>query len=88
MVGTIGAPFFENRILILDFVGSRVAILDALPAEVERRAVFSPLHRNNKVFVTFTLNGKQEKEMVFDTGSSAFALTPRALDRDDRPPEE
>lgn len=76
LVGTLGIPFFENRILILDFVGSRLAILSELPPEVERRASFTTLeYRNNKIFVTFTLNGKEEKEMFFDSGSSAFALS-------------
>jgi len=75
VVGTLGAPFFENRVLILDFAGSRLAILDALPREVERRAAFTPLeYRNNKMFVTFTANGKEETQMFFDSGSSLLAV--------------
>lgn len=75
VVGTVGAPFFENRVLILDFVGSRVAILDALPTEVERRAAFTPLeYRDGKIFVAFQANGREEKQMFFDSGSSALAI--------------
>jgi len=79
VIATIGAPFFERRILILDFVSSRVAILDTaqdLPTEVERRATFTPLeYRDGKMFVTFRINDNPEREMFFDSGSSAFAMT-------------
>jgi hypothetical protein len=78
VIGTIGASFFERRILILDFVSSRVATLNTgreIPAEVERRAVFTPLeYRDERIFVTFQINGSAEGEMVFDSGSSAFAM--------------
>jgi len=75
IVGTLGAPFFENRVLILDFVGSRLAILDTLPPAVEQRAAFTPLeYRDGKMFVAFTVDGRQETQMFYDSGSSAFAI--------------
>jgi hypothetical protein len=76
VIGTLGAPFFENRILILDLVASKVAILDTeLPAAVEHRAAFTPLeYRDGKMFVAFQVNGREERLMFFDSGSSAFAM--------------
>jgi len=78
-IGTIGANFFEQRVLLIDFVAGRIAILprrQELPAEMADRASFVPLeYRNNKMFVGLTLDGAPEPDMFFDSGSSAFALT-------------
>ena len=57
-LGTIGAQFFEHRVLLLDFVAGRIVILT----------------RNHKMFVALTLNGAEVRELFFDTGSSAMAL--------------
>jgi hypothetical protein len=78
ILGTIGAAFFERRILLLDFVAQRLAILgkgEDLPAEAARRIEFVPLeYRNGKMFVAVSLNGGEERGMFFDTGSSAMAV--------------
>ena len=73
-LGSLGAMFFEQRVLIIDFVSQRIAILDPrqdLPAKFD----FVPLdYRDHKMFVTLTLNGSAESDMIFDTGSSALPL--------------
>jgi hypothetical protein len=78
LIGTIGAHFFEQRILLLDFVSQRLAILEKgedLPAEIVGRAAFTPLeYRNHKMFIMVTLNGVEQRDLFFDTGSSAMAL--------------
>jgi hypothetical protein len=78
LLGTIGAAFFEKRILLLDFVAQRLAILgkgEDLPAEFAQRMEFVPLeYRNSKMFVAVTLNGVEDREMFFDTGSSSMAV--------------
>src|SRR5579872_2293406 len=78
VVGTIGAAFFERRILLLDFVGQRLAILgkgEDLPPGLARQIDFVPLdYHNGKMFVALTLNGSEERDLFFDSGSSAMAL--------------
>jgi hypothetical protein len=78
-LGTIGAAFFEKRILLLDFVAQRLAILgkgEEVPPEIAQRADFVPIdYRNHKMFVSLTLNGVEESGLFFDTGSSSMAVT-------------
>jgi hypothetical protein len=78
-LGTIGAAFFEKRILLLDFVAQRLAILgkdEQVPVEIARRADFVPIdYRNHKMFVSLTLNRVEESGLFFDTGSSSMAVT-------------
>ena len=73
-LGSLGAMFFEQRVLIIDFVSQRIAILGPrqdLPAKFD----FIPLdYRDHKIFVTLTLNGSADRDMIFDTGSSALPL--------------
>ncbi len=73
-LGSLGATFFEQRVLILDFVAQKIAILDPrqdLPAKFD----FVPLdYRDHKIFVTLTLNGSADRDMIFDSGSSALPL--------------
>ena len=73
-LGSLGAMFFEQRVLIVDFVSQRIAILDPrqdLPAKFD----FVPLdYRDHKIFVTLTLNGVPDRDMILDTGSSAVPL--------------
>jgi hypothetical protein len=65
----------------------RVAILPAgaeLPASVAGEAQVVPAdERGGKLYVTLTANGALEKDMFFDTGSSASSLvtTPAAWER-------
>lgn len=78
LLGTIGAAFFERRILLLDFPAQRLAILgkgEDLPAEFAQRIEFVPLeYRNGKMFVTVTLNDVEDPDMFFDTGCSSMAV--------------
>jgi hypothetical protein len=78
LLGTIGAEFLEERILLLDFVSQRVAFLPsgaALPEDVEGRIQFAPMeYRDRKIFVAVTLNGATRRDMIFDTGSSAVPI--------------
>ena len=77
-LGTVGLDFFGQRILVLDFVRQRMAVLDKgvdLPDTVQHRVDFVPLeNRNGKMFVAVTLNGHEERGMFYDTGSSLFSL--------------
>jgi hypothetical protein len=77
-LGTIGCTFFEHRILILDFVKERLAILGKgadLPAAESRAVEYFPLaYRYRHVFVPATINGHKGPDLMFDTGASMFPL--------------
>lgn len=64
LFGTIGAAFLEQRVLLLDFVAQRVAILgkgEELPAVIAGRTGFTPIeYRNSKMFVALALNGVEQ----------------------------
>jgi len=82
-LGTLGADFFQNRILLLDFVRQRVCIMDErvrLPEAFEKNAAFVPLTvRDGNLFVPISINGKEERGFFYDTGSSLLPiLTTRA----------
>lgn len=78
LFGTIGAAFLEQRTLVLDFVAQRVAILpkgEEMPPAIAQRISFAPLeYRDRKFFVEVTLNGVRQRDLAFDTGSSAMAI--------------
>jgi hypothetical protein len=78
LAGTVGADFFEHRILLLDFVMQRLAILgkDApLPPGLDRNVEYLPLdYRHGHVFVAATIDGHEDSDLFFDTGSSMMAL--------------
>lgn len=79
ILGILGAAFFEQRVLLLDFAAGRVAMLaygEELPEAAARRVAFVPLeYRNSKMFVKLTINGQTERYLAFDTGSSTMAVT-------------
>ena len=78
LLGTIGAAFLEQRVLLLDFAANRVAILGAgeeLPAALAAHVEFTPIaYRDHKIFVGVAVNGSTRLDLAFDTGSSTAAL--------------
>jgi hypothetical protein len=77
-LGTLGCSFFEHRILILDFVKERLAILgkgEDLPATISPAINYVPLsYRYGHIFVEATVQGHEESNLIFDTGSSMIPL--------------
>jgi hypothetical protein len=63
-----------------------------VPDAIAQRTDFTAIdHRNGKIFSPVTLNGAEEHELFFDSGSSAFALTTtrrRWLDLTGRQPDD
>jgi hypothetical protein len=75
LAGTLGEPFFEHRILILDFPSQRLAILDTLPQTIADRADWTTIQvRNHKIYVPLTINGRTYTDLIFDTGSNLIPL--------------
>ena len=78
VLGSLGSSFFERRVLILDFVRQRLAILGRnarVPIALERSAEFLPAaFRYGHVVVAATIDGRPEPNLMFDTGSSGIPL--------------
>ncbi len=74
-VGDLGYDLIEDRILIIDFIHSRVAILDSLPPSLGASIEYfdSALVSNDPIFLPIEINGKK-KLMEYDNGSSAFTV--------------
>jgi hypothetical protein len=74
LVGTIAPDIFQNKILILDYKSSRLAVTDTLPDEYKDL----PFERfeidKGRIKIPFQINGKREL-LMFDTGSSIFTLS-------------
>ncbi|MFN7932825.1 MAG: hypothetical protein U0R19_05825 [Bryobacteraceae bacterium] len=73
-LGTVGADFFNQRGLVMDFVRNKVAAVEK-GGEWTKGVSFAPLrYRNGKVFVTVRMGGREESGFFYDTGSSALPL--------------
>ncbi|UOQ72943.1 hypothetical protein [Hymenobacter cellulosilyticus] len=74
IIGTLGADVLENRVLVLDYQQRQFYLLAQLPAALAREAVFTPLRfPRRRVLLSTALLGQQQ-ELLFDSGSSAYAL--------------
>jgi len=74
VIGTLGADVLEGRALVLDFVRQQLSLYDSLPPALARQAAFAPLtFTERRVQFSSTVQG-QPKQLLFDSGSSAFAL--------------
>ena len=73
-IGTIGADLVQNKVLIIDYKLSRLAIADTLPAEYQNISFEDFIIDNRRIKIPFQINGKKE-HLMFDTGASIFTLT-------------
>lgn len=78
LLGSLGADFLQTRVLVLDFLHQRLAILNegaALPETFAKAADFVPLSvSQDKLYVQITINGHSEIDFFYDSGSSAFPI--------------
>jgi hypothetical protein len=76
-IGTLGLDFFEDKILVLDFPNSRLAIVTSeslLPTEITKDVTYYPAEMISNFFA-ISLTAKGASHMIaYDTGSSAFPL--------------
>lgn len=74
-IGTIGADLFKDKILIIDYPNSQLAILNEMPIDYKDLDTYVniELDRWGRVHVPVKVN-EQEKKVLFDTGSSIFPL--------------
>jgi hypothetical protein len=72
-VGTIAPDLFQNRVLIIDYPHQRLCVVDKVPAAYAK-ASFQPFKlKDGRIKIPLRINGQPE-DLLFDTGSSLFAL--------------
>ncbi len=72
-IGTIGPDLFQSRVLIIDYPHSRLCVTDKVPAAYAG-ASFQPFKvKDGRIRIPLRIND-QPQDLLFDTGSSLFAL--------------
>lgn len=73
-IGTLGAPFFEGKVLIIDYPNHRFAIVDAINETAQSKFALADCRLDNgRIKIPFTIGGTVYWVM-FDTGSSLFPV--------------
>lgn len=72
IIGTIGADLLADKVLIIDFPGQRLAIVDSLAVPDTSRLVDIEI-THGRILVPVRVNGTEHK-VLFDTGSSLMSL--------------
>jgi len=73
-IGTLGAPFFKDKVLIIDYPNQRFLILDSLSAKAASDFDFVDARLDmGTLKIPFTIDGTPNW-LMFDTGSSIFAI--------------
>lgn len=72
-IGTIAPDIFQDKILIIDYKSSRIAVTDSLPAEYNDLPAEKFEVDEGIIKLPFRINGKECK-LMFDTGASPFLL--------------
>ncbi len=72
-IGTIAPDLFQDKILIIDYPNKRICVSKKLPKQYAN-ASFQPYKiKEGRIRIPFKINNKEE-DLMFDTGSSLFAL--------------
>jgi len=73
-IGTIGASFVKNKVLVIDFPNHRMCLLDSVDRYWLARTTFvTGRLRKGRMQLPFTINGKVIW-ILFDTGASIYPL--------------
>ena len=73
-IGTIAPDLFQGKILIIDYPGQRLCVLDIIPGILQDKADFVNFKiRKGRIKIPFVI-GSVEKDLLFDTGSSLFSI--------------
>lgn len=74
VIGTLGTDVLDGRVLVIDYARQRFELRADVPDSLARRATFAPLSfEQRRVLLSAGLQGA-DKQLLFDSGSSAFAL--------------
>lgn len=73
LIGTLAPDLFQSRVLIIDYPRRRLCVADHVPAAYAG-ASFQPFKgKDGRIKIPLLINGQPE-DLLFDTGSSLFAL--------------
>ncbi|MCA0363013.1 MAG: hypothetical protein LCH67_03160 [Bacteroidetes bacterium] len=72
-IGTIAPDLFKDKILIIDYPNKRLCVTTELPKQFSKAQFRNYKIKNGRIKIPITINGKDE-DLMFDTGSSLFAL--------------
>ena len=74
VIGTLGSDVLVNQVLVLDYARRHFNLYASVPDSLARQFTFVPMgFDNRRVMVDMSLQG-EPKQLLFDSGSSAFAL--------------
>lgn len=74
MIGTIGADFLKDKVLVIDYPHQRMCVLDSVDAYWRTHTNFVASRvRKNRIQIPFTVN-QRTHWALFDTGASLFPL--------------
>lgn len=74
VVGTLGADVLADQVLVIDYARRCFSLYSAVPDSLARQAAYVPMRFDSRrVLLEVGLQG-QPKQLLFDSGSSAFAL--------------
>jgi hypothetical protein len=74
VIGTLGADVLAKQVLVIDYARRQFSLCSAVPDSLLRRATYVPMSFDSRrVLLNVRLQGKP-KQLLFDSGSSAFAL--------------
>lgn len=90
LVGTLGNDMLDGRVLVLDYRHHCFSLLAQLPDSLAGRTAFVPLAFEGRRLVLSAAVAGQPRQLLFDSGSSAFALltSPATWQRLGRPTAE
>lgn len=75
LIGTVGANFTKNKVLILDYPNKRMCVLDSMDTYWNTKASFIDcIVKRDRIHIPVTINGKIYR-LLFDTGASIFPVS-------------
>jgi len=75
IIGTVGADLLRGRVLVIDYPAHRIQVGDAVPEALAARAQMQPfIFTPRGVILTGMAIDGEARNIMLDTGSSAFAL--------------
>jgi hypothetical protein len=73
LIGTIGTDIFTGKILVIDYPNKRICVTNEIPEKYTSTPLQSFKTKYGKVVIAVDMDGKK-KDLLYDTGSSIFAI--------------
>lgn len=73
-IGTLGVDFFKNKTLVIDYPSEQICVIDTIPAALDSSVQWQSCGFNGGSPLISLNIGGVNRNFIFDTGSSLFAL--------------